>query len=302
MAAVKPGDIARALNAVDAAWKAVRRAVEAEQMLAAAHRAAGAESGSLPVKANAEVYEDSGEIIIMDDIELEEGDLEVVELELDVITFARVMDAAADSLNAYEQETAEEADRLELDAQTEETKSKRLREQYDFFSGGGRSDDDFFSGDDFFSANDEGPSYEEKAGGRYGDMLPPEDAIAAWEADQGDAKELDELLKDSEERASELWERAEWLRSRVDAARSEAARKRRSAKEARTSAAVREVEAQARHEAAAAIAKARKRVTAAALGHDTGALSDDRMAEMLGRFADLIGSDEVQRLSDGLEV
>ena len=286
MAAVKPRDITRALKAVNAAWKAVHRAVEAELMLRAADRAAeGGARQPLSVKANAEVYEESGRIVVQGDIDLEEGDLEIVELELDVATFARVMDAAAESLDAYEREVAEEADRLELAAQTEDTESKRLQERYDFFS-----------------ADDEGLSYEDKAGGRYGDMLPSEDAIAAWEADQGDAEELDYLLKDSEERASQLRGRVEWLRSRADAARSEAAHKRRSAKEARTSAAMREVEAEARREAAAAVAKARKRVTAAALGHDAGALSDDRMAEMLGRFADLIGSDEVKRLSDGPEV
>ena len=297
MAAVKPRDITRALKAVNAAWKTAHRAVEAELMLRAADRAAeGGARQPLSVKANAEVYEESGKIVVHGDIDLEEGDLEIVELELDVATFARVMDAAADSLDAYEREVAEEADRLELAAHTEDTESKRLQEQSDFFSA------DSYSDNDFFSADDEGLSYEDKAGERYGDMLPSEDAIAAWEADQGDAKELGYLLKDSEERASQLRGRVEWLRSRADAARSEAAHKRRSAKEARTSAAMREVEAEARREAAAAVAKARKRVTAAALGHDAGALSDDRMAEMLERFADLIGSDEVQRLSDGLEV
>ena len=275
----------------------MHRADEAAQMLAAAERSAdGGGCEPRTVKANAEVYEESGKIIAMDDIDLAEGDLEVVELELDVATFARVMDAAADSLDAYEREVAEEADRLELAAQTEEEESKQLQEQYDFFSGGNRSADD-----SPFSASDEGLRYEDEADGRYGDVLPPEDAIAAWKADRGDAEDLNYLLKDSEEEASELRGRVEWLRSRADAARSEAARKRRSAKEARTSAAVREVEAEARREAAAAIAKARKRVTDAALDHDGDALSDGRVTEMLDRFADLIGSDEAQRLTDGLE-
>ena len=288
-------DIARALNAVAAAWEAVHRAAEAEQMLASAERTARGRRAKRPlsVMADAVAYKETGEIIAVDDIDLAEGDLEVVELELDAATFARVMDAAADSFDADEREAAEEAARLELEAQAVQEDCKRLEGQHDFFSGDGCSDNDYEEEEDL--------SYVERADKRYGGILPPEDMLAAWEADQQDAEALVHLMEDASETASELQDEAEWRRSRADEARSGAARMRRAARGARTLVAVREVEAEARRGAAAAIAKARKRVTAAALGQDGDALSDDRTTEMLGRFAGLIGDAYVQRLSDAPE-
>ena len=267
-------------------------------MLASAERTARGRRAKRPlsVMADAVAYKETGEIIAVDDIDLAEGDLEVVELELDAATFARVMDAAADRFDADEREAAEEAARLELKAQAVQEDYKRLEGQHDFFSGDGCSDNDYEEEEE-----EEDLSYVERADKRYGGILPPEDMLAAWEADQQDAEALVHLMEDASETASELQDEAEWRRSRADEARSGAARMRRAARGARTLVAVREVEAEARRGAAAAIAKARKRVTAAALGQDGDALSDDRTTEMLRRFAGLIGDAYVQRLSDAPE-
>lgn len=66
--------------------------------------------------------------------------------------------------------------------------------------------------------------------------------------------------------------------------------------------AVREVESEARRKAETALAKARKRVTAALLADQDDSFPNDRTAELLERFADLVGSEAVQRLSTDPEV
>ena len=252
----------------------MRGALKAGEMTEAAKRAAAAVAQQpLLVKANAEIYKDTGKIVALDDDDLLWSDEEeVVALNVDADTFARVMDEAADRLESQAHLWSEQANELESAAlETDEEKGRRQEEH-------------------------KISSVIEEDGERYLDRLPEWEAVIAQAADAADADDAYQSLERAKNKSAELWEEVNVERERADEARSEAAQKRRSAAAGRRLVAMREVESEARRNADATIAKARRRVTAATLADDDDSLSEDRATEMLERFADLVGSDAVRRL------
>ena len=163
-------DISRALKSIDRAWKAVHSALKAGQMTEAAERAASAAvvQQSLSVKADAEIYRDTGKIVALDDSDLLwSAEEDVVTLSVDADTFARVMDEAADRLESQARLWNEQADRLETAAREkdERMRIKQLQEEYYFLCETAQE------------------------GERYLDMLPREDAIIAQRADLNEVYE-----------------------------------------------------------------------------------------------------------------
>ena len=276
MTAKSPRDnISRALKSIDRAWEAVRSALKAGQMTKTAERAIAVAQKSLSVKADAEIYRDTGKIVALDDSDLLWCDEEdVVTLNVDAYTFSRVMYEAADMLESQARSWDAEADELATDANGVDDRIGELQEEHGFLCE---------------TAQD---------GERYLDIVPRDEAIVAQ---LRDLDEVHESLAFAESASTELWAEENDKRSGADGARSEVARKRRSAEEVQAAAqaqrllmALREVESEARRKADAAIAKARNRVMAEILADDDPSLSNDRTTELLARFADLIGSSEVQ--------
>ena len=264
-------DVSRAFKSIDSAWRAVRGALKAGEMTEAAKRAAAAVAQQpLLVKANAEIYKDTGKIVALDDDDLLWSDEEeVVALNVDADTLARVMDEAADRLESQAHLWSEQANELESAALETDKEKGRRQEEHKI------------------------SSVIEEDGERYLDRLPEWEAVIGQAADAADAYQS---LERAENKSAELWEEVNVERERADEARSEAAQKRRSAAAGRRLVAMREVESEARRNADATIAKARRRVTAATLADDDDSLSEDRATELLERFADLVGSDAVRRL------
>ena len=249
----------------------MRGALKAGEMTEAAKRAAAAVAQQpLLVKANAEIYKDTGKIVALDDDDLLWSDEEeVVALNVDADTLARVMDEAADRLESQAHLWSEQANELESAALETDKEKGRRQEEHKI------------------------SSVIEEDGERYLDRLPEWEAVIGQAADAADAYQS---LERAENKSAELWEEVNVERERADEARSEAAQKRRSAAAGRRLVAMREVESEARRNADATIAKARRRVTAATLADDDDSLSEDRATELLERFADLVGSDAVRRL------
>ena len=243
----------------------------------AAASAAAVAQQSLLVKADAQIYRDTGKIVALDDSDLLWCDDDhVVELNVDVDTLAELMNEAADKLERQALSWNAEADELAASAERVDERIRRLQEEYDFLCE---------------TAQD---------GERYLDIVPREEAIVAQ---RSDLDEVYESLESAKSESTDLWEEEGDTRSAVENARSSAAQKRRSAEAPRVAAqaerrlmAMREVESEARRKADAAIAKARNRVMAATLADDDSSLSNVCTTELLEHFADLIGSNEVKRL------
>ncbi len=276
-------DISRALKSIDRAGKAVRSALRAGQMTKAAERAADAVAQPLSIKADAEIYKDTGKIVALDDDDLEcAHEEEVIALTVDADVFVRVMDEAADRLDSRARSWNEKANEFKAPISQRSEWIAELQREYA----------------DLCKTAQEGE--------RYLDIVPRDEAIAAQQQDIDDAYERLVFLK--QERA-QLREQQEEPRLHAARAQDDAARKRCSADEMRAAAqaqrrlaAMREVESEARRQADAAVAKARRRVMAATLADDRSSLFNDRKAELLERFADLVASNAAQRLSADPEI
>ena len=264
-------EVSRALNSIDRAWRAVRNARRVGEMTAAAEKAASAAAAvaqkPLEVRADARIYRDTGKIVALvdHDLEFDDDDLEFdddyeVALIVDADTFAQAMDETAERLESQAHSWNERAYKLESTAHMRDEWIGRRQQEYGFLSE---------------TAQDRGYDYE---------ML-----VAVRRTSAKVSKEITDT------------------RWRAKQAQSDAAQKRRSAADARAApvadaqarrrwVALREVESEARRKADSAIAKARRRVMAATLADDDDSLSEDRTTELLGRLADLVGSDAVRRL------
>lgn len=76
-------------------------------------KAVAALQQTLSVRADAEIYKDTGKIVALDEDDLMSGDWEEIELTVDADTFIRVMDEAADRLESQARSQDEEADKFE---------------------------------------------------------------------------------------------------------------------------------------------------------------------------------------------